>query len=106
MFFARLAYPFPFPFRPTIRHQHFNDLKRENAMTDSSNERARDSKEAKSINIEIPIDMLEGMFPMMARRGGFGTAGSGCCETTRDMCCPRSDSDGKEEFTFVLKRKE
>ena len=75
-------------------------------MTDSSDEKGRDSKQARSINIEIPIDMLEGMFPMMTRRGGLGTAGSGCCEMTRDMCCPQPDSDGNEGFTFVLKRKE
>ncbi|UCE24173.1 MAG: hypothetical protein JSU74_12895 [Candidatus Zixiibacteriota bacterium] len=75
-------------------------------MTDSQEKKANDSQESQRINIEFPGDFFEGMFRMMSRWRGTDTAGSDCCETPQNMCCPQPQEDKKQEYVIVIKRKE
>ena len=74
-------------------------------MTDSQEKRSDDTQDAQTIRIEMPSSTFEGMCRMMPGFRGFDTAGSTCCEMTRERCCPQSEDEKKQEFTFVLKRK-
>lgn len=75
-------------------------------MTDSQEKKTNDSRDSRTINIEIPANYFEGMAGMMARLSGKTTRGSNCCETSRDRCRPQSSEDNKQEFKIVINRKE
>jgi hypothetical protein len=72
-------------------------------MPDSEEKKARDSR---TISIEIPAGGFEGMFRMMAGRGGIEKAGPGCCESSRDKCCAPTGENDDREFKIAIKRKE
>jgi hypothetical protein len=75
-------------------------------MTDFQEKKTSDSKDTRTINIEIPANCFEGMTGMMAGRSEKNRAGSGCCEMSRDRCCPPSGGDNKQEIKIVIKKKE
>jgi hypothetical protein len=72
-------------------------------MSDSEEKETKDSR---TINIEISAGGLEGMFRMMAGRRDTDRTGSGCCESSRAKCCPQTGEANKQEFKIVINRKE
>lgn len=72
-------------------------------MTDSQEKKTDDSR---TINIEISENCFEGMAGMMARLSEKSKRGSNCCETSRNRCCPQTGEEDKQEFKFVINRKE
>lgn len=75
-------------------------------MTDSQEKKTNDSRDSRTIDIEIPADCFEGMAGMMARFSKKTTGGSNCCKTLRDRCCSQSSEDDKQGFKIVIKTKE
>jgi len=75
-------------------------------VIDAHEKNATDPQDSRTIKIEIPMRSFAGMFRTMMGRSDFGAAGSGCCEMPQVRCCPQSEDESKQEFTFVLKRKE
>lgn len=75
-------------------------------MTDSQEKKTNDSKDSRTINIEIPSNCFEGMAGMMARLSEKTTGGSNCCETSREACCLKSGEDYRQEFKIVINKKE
>jgi len=75
-------------------------------MTDSQEKKTNDSRDSRTINIEIPENCFEGMAGMMARLSEKSKRGSNCCDSSRNRCCPPSGEDNGREFKIVINRKE
>jgi len=72
-------------------------------MSDTEERRTKDPR---TINIEIPIGGVMGMFRMMTGCGRPEKAASGCCESSRNSCGVSSAENDDREFEFVIRRKE
>lgn len=82
------------------------EIQRKKVMTDSQEKKSNDSRDSRTINIEIPANCLEVMFNMMTWIGGFGAAQSECCGGVRaDRRSPSGDNE-EQEIRIVVKRKE
>lgn len=75
-------------------------------MNDNQDKNAKDTRDSRTINIEIPTNGFEGMFRMMTGRRDSGQSRSRCCETAQSRCRPQAGEDEKQEFKIVIKRKE
>lgn len=75
-------------------------------MTDSQEKNAKDSRGSRTISIEIPKGVFEAMYRIMSGRGDSGAAASSCCDMPRDICCPQSEQEDKQDFVFTIRRKE
>ena len=75
-------------------------------MTNSQEERAKDSRDTQTISIEIPKGIFEAMYRMMSGRGDSEAAASGCCDMSRGTCCPQSEQEDSQDFVFTIRRKE
>jgi hypothetical protein len=75
-------------------------------MTDSQERQAKNSEASQAIHIEMPTGAVAGMCRVMSKFWRLGTVESGCCEATRDQCCPDSVNENTYQFTVILKRKE
>lgn len=65
-------------------------------MTDSQEKKTNDSKNSRTIKIEITGNCFEGMAGMMARLSDKKSGGSGCCEMSREKCHPQTGDDDKQ----------
>jgi len=75
-------------------------------MTNAEEKKTDNSKDSRTINIEIPANCFEGMFKMMSGRSEFGEAASKCCEGFQDTCCPQKGDIDEQEIRIVIKKKE
>jgi hypothetical protein len=75
-------------------------------MTDFQQKKTNDSGDSRTIDIEIPSNCFEGMTGMMARLSEKNRAGSGCCGSSRQKCCPQTGEDEQQEIKIVIKKKE
>ena len=75
-------------------------------MTDSQEKKAKDARDARTINIEIPAGIFEAMYRIMNGRGRSETVASSCCEMPRDVCCPQPGEEDEQDFVFTIRRKD
>jgi hypothetical protein len=74
-------------------------------MTDSQGKKENETRDSRTINIEIPANCFEGMFNMMTGKIRFGNPGLSCCEMPQDIYCPQPMDEEEQEIRIVIKKR-